>query len=207
MVFLGRKGFRGEPYTMAKETAEQKLLKMMHKGAAGPAAAGTPRSPIKFSFSIAALNQLLWLGIAVCVILLVLEMRSGFSLLNSSVDLTDESGMSQSVAETALPSGKNVGYYLDRVSVRNIFRPYEGQASKAGGVLKETLAKRLSRYKLVGIAWLDLPETASVMLEDSKEKTTYFLKAGEQLEGVTVKTIYTDRAVFSYENEETIIKL
>ena len=192
---------------MAKETAEQKLLKMMHKGAAGPAGANTPKIPIKISFSIAVLNQMLWLGIAVCVVLLVLEMRSGFSLLNSSVDFPDENGMSQSVAETALPSGKNVSYYLDKVSARNIFRPYEGQASKAGGVLKETLTKRLARYKLVGIAWLDLPETASVMIEDTKDKTTYFLKQGEQLEGVTVKAIYTDRAVFSYENEETIIKL
>ena len=189
---------------MAKETAEQKLLKMMHKGAAG---AGTPKVPIKISFSIALLNQLLWVGIAVCVALLVLEIRSGFSLLNSSVDLPDENGLSQSVAAAALPSSKNVSYYLDKVNARNIFRPYEGQSAKAGGVLKETLTKRFARYKLVGIAWLDLPETASLMIEDTKDKTTYFLKAGEQLEGVTVKTIYTDRAVLGYENEEMIIKL
>ena len=65
----------------------------------------------------------------------------------------------------------------------------------------------MSKYKLVGIAWLDLPETASIMIEDTHKKETFFLKQGEQLEGVTVKTIYTDRAVFSHENEETTIKL
>ena len=65
----------------------------------------------------------------------------------------------------------------------------------------------MSKYKLVGIAWLDLPETASVMIEDTQKNETFFLKQGEQLEGVTVKTIYTDRAVFSHENEETTIKL
>ena len=57
------------------------------------------------------------------------------------------------------------------------------------------------------MAWLDLPESASIMIEDSQTKTTYFLKTGEKLEDVTIKTIYTDRVVFSYENEETTIKL
>ncbi len=69
------------------------------------------------------------------------------------------------------------------------------------------MAQLMSKYKLVGIAWLDLPETASIMIEDTQKKETFFLKQGEQLEGVTVKTIYTDRAVFSHENEETTIKL
>jgi hypothetical protein len=65
----------------------------------------------------------------------------------------------------------------------------------------------MSGYKLVGIAWLDLPETASVMINDTKKNKILFLKKGEQLEGITVKTIYTDRAVFSRDNEETTIKL
>ncbi len=194
---------------MAKETAEQKLLKMMQKGGPATAPAMASKAPaMKFSFSIHFLNQLLWLGIVICIVLLVLEMRSGFSLLKGDVNLGDESNASQMVADVALPSSKKASYYLEKVSARNIFRPYDAQAgAKSAGVVKETLAKRLARYKIVGIAWLDLPETASVMIEDSKDKTTYFLKQGEQLEGVTVKTIYTDRAVFSYENEETIIKL
>jgi len=45
------------------------------------------------------------------------------------------------------------------------------------------------------------------MIEDTQKNETYFLRQGEQLEGVTVKTIYTDRAVFSHENEEMTIKL
>ena len=54
---------------------------------------------------------------------------------------------------------------------------------------------------------MTMPETASIMIENIETKKTYFFKTGEQLEGVTVKTIYTDRVVFSYENEETTIKL
>ena len=195
---------------MAKETAEEKLLKMMQKTAPGtvPALKAAAKPGIQFSFSINLLNQLLLVGIIACIVLLAYEMRSGFSLINNDVTFSDEGNMSRAVAQAALPSSKKVSYYLEKVSARNIFRPYEGQAAKGGGsVIKESLAKRMSRYKLVGIAWLDLPETASLMIEDSKDKTTYFLKQGEQLEGVTVKTIYTDRAVLSYENEETIIKL
>jgi len=45
------------------------------------------------------------------------------------------------------------------------------------------------------------------MIEDIQKKKTFFWRKAEQLEGVTVKTIYTDRAVFSNENEETQIQL
>ena len=193
---------------MAKETAEQKLLKMMQKtSSAAEASTGGATAPQKFTFafSMRMLNQILIVGIVICAAGLAYEMRAGLSLLNKEIDFSDEMKTSHVTAAVALPVEKNVKYYLDRVAARNIFRPYDGQAKGAGG--QQSLAKRLSKYKLVGVAWLDLPETASIMIEDTANKTTYFLKQGEQLEDVTVKTIYTDRVVFSYENEETIIKL
>ena len=49
--------------------------------------------------------------------------------------------------------------------------------------------------------------TTGYLEDDAVPCMMLFLKKGEQLEGVTVKTIYTDRAVFSNENEETTIKL
>jgi hypothetical protein len=136
-----------------------------------------------------------------------MELRSGSKLLQQDVDFSNSAKAARAVTDIALPSGKAMSFYVDQVNARNIFKPYEGQVG--GKVVSgvDSFAKRLSKYKLVGIAWLDLPETASVMFEDSESKTTYFLKQGEQLEGVTVKTIYTDRAVFSYENEEMTIKL
>lgn len=191
---------------MAKETAEQKLLKMMQQKSAAGASAKPASAPKKegFSFTMRNLNQILVLGIIVCAAGLVLEIRSGLSLLNQETNFVDDVKSPRTLAEIALPSAKDAKYYLDKVNARNIFKPYEVEAKTAG---EEGLAKRLSRYKLVGIAWLDLPETASIMIEDTKDKTTHFLKQGEQLEGVSVKTIYTDRAVFRYENEETTIKL
>ena len=98
---------------------------------------------------------------------------------------------------------KDLAYYLDQVNLRNMFRPYEGK-EKVG---EQGLAQKMSKYKLVGIAWLDLPETASVMIEDTQSGMTYFLKEGEKLDDVTIKTIYTDRMVLTYENEEITIKL
>lgn len=190
---------------MAKETAEQKLLKMLQKtGAPSSSANPSPKKKFSFTFSMRALNQALMLGILLCAAALVYEMRSGVALINKELDFSDEAKTSKAIAAIALPSGKSVKYYLDKVNTRNIFRPYEAQAKAPGA---QGLAQRLAKYKLVGVAWLDLPETASIMIEDTAAKTTYFLKQGEQLEGVTVKTIYTDRVAFSYENEEIIIKL
>lgn len=174
-----------------------------------PASSSTGRKPglpkFNFSFSMQTLNQALLAAILICAAVLVYEMRSGMGMLGQVVDLSAEGKSSGAIAQVALPTNKDIKYYLDKVNSRNIFRPYEVQVKVAAGKLD--LAKRLSKFKLVGVAWLDLPETASIMIEDTEQKTTYFLKQGEQLEGVTLKTIYTDRAVFSYENEETIVKL
>ena len=195
---------------MAKETAEEKLLKMMQKSApsvAGKASApvALPKKKFKFTFSVGALNMFLFLGIVACLIGLVIEMRSGFSLLSQSVDFPSGSKEGTALSDIALPSVQGTDYYLQKVNERNIFKPYVPKAAQKAAV--QGIVQLLSKYKLVGIAWLDLPETATVMIEDTDKNKIYFLKQGEQLEGVTVKTIYTDRAVFSHENEETTIKL
>jgi len=133
-------------------------------------------------------------------------MRSGFSMLHQVVEFPAESKTGVSLSDIALPSLQSADYYLQKINERNIFKPYVPKTVKKAAV-PGGLVQLMSKYKLVGIAWLDLPETASIMIEDTQKKETYFLKQGEQLEGVTVKTIYTDRAVFSHENEETTIKL
>ncbi|MBI4309947.1 MAG: hypothetical protein HY591_06410 [Candidatus Omnitrophica bacterium] len=194
---------------MRQESAEEKLLKMMQKpgipqAAAQPASSGNKKTA--FVFSMQALNRVLILGIVVCAAGLVYEMRSGLMLMNKEFNFSDDLKTPKAIAEIVFPSARDAKYYLDKVNARNIFRPVDAQAGGKGpGV--QTLARRLAKYKLVGVAWLDLPETASIMIEDIEHKTTHFLRQGEQLEGVTVKTIYTDRAVFGYENEETTIKL
>ncbi len=191
---------------MAKETAEEKLLKMLGKTPDLSAVKSKFKPNFNFAFSIRTVNQVLLFGIIVCLVGLFLEIRSGVGLLHETPDFAGDIKKSAVASDVALPSGQAAAYYLDQIHSRNIFKPYEAKSSgKISG--QDSLAKRMGKYKLVGIAWLDLPETASVMIEDTEKHETYFLKTTEQLEGVTVKTIYTDRAVFSYENEEIIIKL
>jgi hypothetical protein len=194
---------------MAKESAEEKLLKMMQKSspsvAAKSSAPVSPKKKFKLAFSISALNTLLFLGIFVCIIALGLEMRSGLSLLHQGVEFPAESTGTASLSDAAMPSSQSAEYYLQQIKDRNIFKPYVAKA--VGKKAIQGLIQLMSKYKLVGISWLDVPETASVMIEDKQKNETFFLKQGEQLAGVTVKTIYTDRAVFSHENEEMTIKL
>lgn len=198
---------------MAKESAEEKLLKMMQKSGAPVVPKGlVPVSPGKssakkfeFQFTIGHLNKILVLGVVACGLALAYEMRSGMQMVGTSVDLEGDLKLSRVLSDVAMPTTNDVKFYTDKISTRNIFRPYEAPLAKAA--VKLNLAKKLSKFKLVGVAWLDLPETATVMIEDAVKKETFFLKQGEQLEGVTVKTIYTDRVVFGDENEETTIKL
>ena len=194
---------------MAQESAEEKLLKMMQKKAPSVPIKTTfvrpAKNKLKLSFTIGTLNTLLFPGIVACLIALVLEMRSGFKLLAQQLDFSSESQNAVSLSEMVLPSPQSVDYYLHDINERDIFKPYAPKpVSKPAA---QGLVQKLSKYRLVGIAWLDMPETASIMIEDIQKKETFFLRKGEQLEGVTVKTIYTDRAVFSHENEETTIKL
>lgn len=194
---------------MTKETAEQKLLKALQKKT-GASSVSTKKSSdkagFKFALSIFDLNKILLVAIIACAALLVLQLRSGMDLLRQEVDFSGDLKSSDRRDDTGIAKPKDVKYYTDAFGKRNIFKPYDINLGKAAQATPN-LAKRLSKYKLVGVAWLDLPESVSVMIEDTDTKTTHFLKTGEQLEGVTVKTVYTDRVVFSYENEETTIKL
>ncbi len=194
---------------MAKETAEEKLLKVLQKkSGVAHAPVGKPSSSVKkvFSFSIIDINRILIILLVVCGVFLVFQLRSGIGLLTKKIDFAQEANVRPNYEDIGLPKPRNVKFYIDSFGNRNIFKPYDISLGKASSG-QPSLSRRLSKYKLVGVAWLDLPESASIMIEDTRTKTTYFLKTGEQLEGVTVKTIYTDRVVFSYENEETTIKL
>ncbi len=200
---------------MAKETAEQKLLKILETSGKGSSSSSNQGGTVtrgassggKFRFSVQMLNGLLVLGILVCLAVLGMEIQSGNQLLSKQVDF-DLSSMGTRSTEVSEPKAKDIAYYAQKIGVRNIFKPFEKeQLDKVNVAAKPDLTKKLSKFKLVGVAWLDLPESVSVMVEDTTNGMTYFLREGEKLDDVTIKTIYTDRAVFGYENEEITIKL
>jgi hypothetical protein len=195
---------------MAKETAEQKLLKILETSGQLPkAAAPKPKGPqLKMQFSVKMLNGLLAVGIVVCFAVLAMEFQSGAALMRKQVEFSLDASVPHHSLDLSESKPKDIAYYAQKIAERNIFKPYEKEVlDKSNVPVKPTLAKKLSKYKLVGVAWLDLPESASVMFEDTSTGTTFFLREGEKLDDVTIKAIYTDRTVLGYENEEITIKL
>lgn len=196
---------------MAKETAEQKLLKILETSGT-TSKSNVTAVPVKaprrsFQFSIGMFNGILVVVILGCLAMLGYELQTGSELLRQQVDF-DLSAMGPHADGVTTFKPRDISFYAQKIGERNIFKPYEKeQMDKVSVVAKPDLARKLSKYKLVGVAWLDLPESASVMVEDTTNGMTYFLREGEKLDDVTIKSIFTDRAVFGYENEEITIKL
>ncbi|MDP8265964.1 MAG: hypothetical protein P9M07_03355 [Candidatus Aceula meridiana] len=236
-----------------KETAEQKLLRIIEEGAkesgeptgqvaaASATAVGTAQSvaaavkgpgitipPIALniggllqglqgifpkgqSFGIKQINMIMGVLIIICVIFLAGIYKSGMSQLKSGLDFaSDVKAKGLQFASSVMPQYENVDSFLEYVLQRNIFRPYEKkQGDKASNVPLGTqlLSEKLQKLKLVGISWLDSPDTASVMVEQTETGMTYFLKQGESFDEITVKIIYADRVIFGYQTEEMEVRL
>jgi type II secretory pathway component PulC len=103
--------------------------------------------------------------------------------------------------------------YASVVSERNIFHPFEKKVIEEKAAAEEVVVpnqkikSKMVDFKIVGISWLDTPQSATVMIEDTKTQITHFLRAGENLQGVQVKTIYADRVILSYEGETLAVNL
>ena len=114
---------------MAKESAEEKLMKMMQKSASSvavkPSATGFRQKEIQilfqyrhFKYAFIFRDHCLHRRFG------VYEMRSGFSLLNQAVEFPPESKTDVSLSDIALPSTPSADYYLQKINERNIFKPY-----------------------------------------------------------------------------------
>ncbi len=119
--------------------------------------------------------------------------------------------------EILLPTVKDVTDYIAAISERNIFRPFEKKVEEAKVVVpleNQQIKDKLANFKLVGISWLNSPDTATAMIEDKSRAITLFLKTGEDLSkssenlrGVTLDVIYADRVEFSFQGEKITLNL
>lgn len=202
-----------------KETAEQKLLKMIEASSAKKAApqqGQKSKKAIKKSVTLAAIlnyaNIVLIIAVIAAVLFLVSVLSIGLKLVKGQAQFTVPSNMNkrQFNVEELMPKMENINYYLSGVLKRNIFFPHEEVSTPANIVAKNLdseIIKKTKSLRLVGVSWLDKVETASVMIEDAERKQTYFLRKGDKIGGdIFVKTIYADSAVLGYQNEEIIIK-
>ena len=197
------------------ETAEQKLLKMLEASAGpGVVANKTEEKVVKKRTLLTIVkisNKVLLASVILACLCLVAEIGSGIRLLNSSIEFSlDESAVKRDINPAELiPVMQSLSAYLAPVEARNFFRPYEAPKSSSVEVVTEknrAVVEKTKHLRLVGISWLDKVDTASVMLEDKEKDVTYFLKKGEKIGDIIVKTIYADSAVLGYKNEEMIIK-
>ncbi len=198
-----------------KETAEQKLLKMIETNVGPEVSTAKVEQKVVtkqgFLIALKTLNKFLIVGVVVAFLYLANEIRVGVSLLGKDVHFTVDQRTSKQMpgVENLIPTVQSLAFYLTGVNQRNIFQPIDTDKTKI--VVENTgdnkrITQQTRNFKLVGISWLNSVDSASVMIEDTDKKMTYFLKKGEKIGDVVVKTIYADSAVLGYENEETIIR-
>lgn len=202
-----------------KETAEQKLLKIIEatkkaqavaSGASGNSVAAVVKKPsTRFWLTVQQLNWVLIVVTIAGFFYFLIELRNGFGLVLQDVEFSVEDVIPPESLKLFVPQVNSIAYYLDKMSGRDLFKPYEKKdvGSAETPTDKASLENKMSKYKMVGVAWLDVPESATVMIEDKNNSTTRFLKEGDKIDDVTVKTIFTNKVVFSYANEEIVIKL
>lgn len=195
-----------------KETAEQKLLKMIEASSKGDASVAGKKVSQKQGLLVAlkTFNKFLFFGLIASVLFLANEVFVGFQLMGKDVSFgVDTSLVAQARdVERMGPTSQRLSFYLAGINQRNIFIPYEDSTKQAVSLSDDSskIARATRNMKLVGISWMNTVESASVMIEDVKKGETYFLQAGEKAGDIVVKTIYADSVELGYENEEIIIR-
>ena len=101
-----------------------------------------------------------------------------------------------------IPAGeaRSFLYYLEMVQRRNIFTVLKLQTAETHQEeAKKVLNTLIQDLVLVGISWGEDPQ---VMIEDKKEKKTYFLKTGDMINKLRIDNILKDKVILTYENQK-----
>ncbi|HOX09758.1 MAG TPA: hypothetical protein PLA52_03850 [Candidatus Omnitrophota bacterium] len=94
--------------------------------------------------------------------------------------------------------------YLAETRKRNIFRPAPKDESKGAPTSREAMEKLKEAardLKVVGISW---GETPKALIRSERDKTTYFLKQGQQIGAtdVDIRMITKQKVTIGYKTEE-----
>ena len=108
-----------------KETAEQKLLKMIEATSVGTADQKVTKQHGLLGV-LKTTNIFLILGTVGAFVMLGLEIKNGTELLNKDIRFTVVKGMAGASkdAATLLPATHKLAYYLSGVENRNMFHPF-----------------------------------------------------------------------------------
>jgi len=137
-----------------------------------------------------------------------------FSLLESvinlkkGVDLKTSYNRAQEVKPSAITGfSKAASYYLEKARERDIFSMAKKSPSLMDLMRNASLTRASEATKhllLVGISWSGDPD---VMIEDTRDKRTFFLKKGQLIDNqIKVEAIFKDHVILSYGGEETELR-
>ncbi len=166
-------------------------------------------SPSGMNFGLKEVNKLLALGVLAVVFLFTINMATGLKSLRSKIDFNLEAAVSQNT-NGLLMKAQDLTKYLMSIQRRNIFQPYEAKEPSDQMTISlgaQQISVAAKNLKLVGISWFDTPDSASAMIEDTISGVTHFLKMGDKINEVTVKSIYADRVILMFEGEEMTLRL
>lgn len=197
-----------------KETAEQKLLKMIETSSGSAESKRTQSTVAKRQGSVSIIktfNRLLIAGVFLAVVNFAYSLFSGMQLAGQTVHFSVDEASVQRSFDTGnlVPSAQKLSFYMSNIDKRNILEPFE--AASSTNIVEvssenQAIAQATQHLRLVGISWMKTIDSASVMLEDKSRNITHFLRKGEKLGNIQIKTIYADSVELGYENEEMIIR-
>lgn len=197
------------------ETAEQKLLKMIEASSGGGETVSESQKEFQSQERILSVvkiaNKILIVCVLAAVFFLGNEIKTGVQVLGEKIQISGvkTSGSNSFDGAGLVPVIQRISYYLSNVNKRNIFSPYKDVQTASVVEVSENnraIVGRTKNLRLVGISWFDTVESASVMVEDIKKKETLFLRKGEKIGDITVKTIYANSVELGYKDEEIIIR-
>jgi len=154
---------------------------------------------------VKALNQIL----KFCVLLLAC-----YFVINVSVSAVHlKKGVSLEAKIEKIPEAKpfqmasllkSVSYYLEKARERDIFRIGIRKSELEAGMFTKGPSQRILEVtqdlRLVGISWSGDPD---VMIEDTKNKRTIFLKKGQMVNNeIKLEAVFRDKVILSYGGEE-----
>lgn len=166
-------------------------------------------APKKGPISIRGINKILAFCTFILVIYLVADVVGSIITLDETSALTvgfTLPGARDEIVPEVTSLLKKGPYYSEKVRSRDIFK----FASRAPKVSKEgskappekktsEIVELVKDLKLVGISWSDDPD---IMIEDTKDNMTYFLKRGQMIKKMKLVGVFRDKIILRYKEEE-----
>ncbi|MBI4597922.1 MAG: hypothetical protein HY737_05930 [Candidatus Omnitrophica bacterium] len=116
-------------------------------------------------------------------------------------------GPESSAAQSPNPEGdrlKELSEYREALALRN---PFALSARSSGGRSDEEVKNKLTQLTgVLSVVGINRGASPEALIEHSEEKRTYFVKVGDQINGLTVRAIDQRGVVVSYEGEEIVLK-